>query len=459
MCVNENGAQSRCLASPEASPQAGSVGAAVSPPRPRRLGLKKNFGWAFAGNAVYQACQWLVLVVLAKLLTATDVGLFALALAICTPIMTFSGLNLRAVQVTDAREEHRFGHFLSLQLFNAALALVVIAGIVLVSGYGVQTACLIIAVGLGQAVVLVRDVFIAFSQKHERMDAVGVSKAVLGVASISALSLTVWLTRNLLAGVVAMQAAKLLVFLGWDLRATGRLVAAYVNEPVASYLRPIWQPRIMLSLAWLALPLGLTTVLVAVYNNLPRYFIAAFLDEERLGYFAAIMALAMAGTMVTTAAGMSALPRLSRYAVENRTAYFRLLFQLVLFGAGFGLLGLLVVALAGEPLLRIIFTADYADHSDLFMWSMVFAAVTYAVTFLGYGLTALRRFRLQVLPYGAALAVSAVAAWLLIPAHGIVAGAWCLILGKVAQASLTVLLIGLCVPQAEDRPSAVPEEI
>jgi len=410
---------------------------------PKQLSLQKNISWAFFGNLTYQASQWLNLVMMAKLLDVADVGRFALALAICTPITTFASLNLRSVQVTDAKDEHRFGHFLGVQLLTALIAMLIISAIAAGSGYEASTAWLIVVVGLGQAVITTRGVFIGFNQKHERMDTVAASTAVLGFGSLAALGLTLWVTRNLLLGVIAMQSAKLAVLLLWDIRATSRLVRLYVVEAPATYLMPIFSPRIMLGLAWLALPLGISSLLLSVYNNVPRYLIAYFLGKESLGYFAAIMALVMAGMMVTQAAGTSALPRLSHYYLTNHRAYMRLLSKLMLTGTVLGLLGLLIVFVWGRPILAIVFTSDYAAYNNLFVWSMIFGLIAYVVTFLGYGLTSMRFFVAQPVPNTGAVLVAILFGFVLISEYGIVAAVWSLIAGKFVQGFTTLIMIAL----------------
>ena len=47
----------------------------------RPLSLKSNFAWTLSGNVVYSACQWGMLVLLAKLGTPATVAAFALAVA------------------------------------------------------------------------------------------------------------------------------------------------------------------------------------------------------------------------------------------------------------------------------------------------------------------------------------------------------------------------------------------
>ena len=78
--------------------------------------LRSNVAWALAGNVGYAACQWAVLVVVARLGSAADVGRLALGLALSAPVMILANLQLRAVQATDALHEHPFGIYLGLRL-------------------------------------------------------------------------------------------------------------------------------------------------------------------------------------------------------------------------------------------------------------------------------------------------------------------------------------------------------
>src|SRR5262249_21688837 len=118
----------------EGTPEALAATPAPAPP------LRRTFSWALAGNVVYAGCQWALLIVLAKLGSPEMVGRFALALAVAGPVMLFAGLQLAAVQATDAAREYRFGHYLALRLTTTGLALAAIAVLALGAGYGPETA-------------------------------------------------------------------------------------------------------------------------------------------------------------------------------------------------------------------------------------------------------------------------------------------------------------------------------
>lgn len=421
----------------------------------KRIGLRKNFCWALLGNLIYQASQWLNLVVLAKLLSVEDVGRFAFALAICTPISAFASLNLRSVQVTDVNGDYRFGVFLALQMLSTFAALTLITAIAATSD-SASIFTLIVVVGLGQAVVAHREVFIAFNIKYERMDKVAISKVMLGLGSFGALGLTIWATHNLIYGIAASQVAKLGVLLLWDIPATRKLVCEYTDESPRSYLQPIWRWRVMLRLAWLALPLALAVAMQQLFSNAPRYFIADWLSKEALGFFAAIMSLVLAGKTVVHAAGMSALPRLSRYYLNSRKSYIRLLFKLVMIGGVIGIGGIILAVAGGKPLLRMMFTDEYAAYDQLLILSMFYGLIDYIMSFLNFGATAMRRFKVQSLAHLTGMSVVIGACWLLIGDYGLNGAVVSLTIGRLAfgVVLLAVIAWGFRVCISSEQPDS-----
>jgi hypothetical protein len=93
------------------------------------LSLRSNFAWVLAGNVVYAACQWGMIVALAKLGSTLMVGQFSLGLAIATPVLMFTNLHLRAAQATDARRLYSFAEYLQLRSVMTLAAIAAITTI------------------------------------------------------------------------------------------------------------------------------------------------------------------------------------------------------------------------------------------------------------------------------------------------------------------------------------------
>ena len=405
------------------------------------LTLRRNFSWTLVGNVVYAACQWGMLVVLAKLGSREIVGQFTLGLAVTAPVLMLANLQLRAVQVTDARHEYRFGDYLGLRLMTTGLALLVIILITVVAGYRWETSLIILVVGLAKAVESVSDVFYGLLQQHERMDRIALSMMIKGPLSLLLLGIGVYLTGKVLWGVVGLAVAWSVVLVGFDIR-SGALMLGSISNPIATALRPRWQMKTLRKLVWVALPLGFVMMLLSLNTNIPNYLIERHLGERELGVFAAIAYLMVAGSMVVSALGESASPRLAKYYEAGNNAAFRtLLLKMVGISVLLGGAGVLVAAVGGRQLLTLIYRPEYAEHADLFVWLMVVAGIGYVSSFLGCGMTAARYFGVQMPLFALVTTITAIAGLWLIPSQGLQGAAIALLIAAIVRVSMSLGVI------------------
>jgi O-antigen/teichoic acid export membrane protein len=374
--------------------------------RPRRLTLRMNFLWTLAGNVIYAACQWGILIALAKLGTVEMVGEFALALAIASPIMICAGLSsLRIIQATDAGSEYRFGEYLSLRFVTTAAALLAIYGVVCFSGYDRHTSAIILTMGLAKGFENISDAFCGLFQQHERMDRTAISAIIRGLLSLAAVAIGIYISRKLLLGVACLAAAWALSLVFYDVRVGANLLQS-ISDPKAASLRraglrdvgrSYWRQHALLRLAWIALPVVTAAALVSFNANIPRYFIGHYLGTAELGIFAALAYPIAAGGMIFNALGQSAMPRLAReYAVGNYRAFYTLTLKLsciaiVLVGAG-----TVVIRLWGGPILLLLYRPEYAGYQGVFFWLGLAIGLGHVAGLLGYSMNAVRHFRSQL---------------------------------------------------------------
>jgi O-antigen/teichoic acid export membrane protein len=378
--------------------------------RPQRLTLRVNFVWTLAGNVTYAACQWGILVALAKLGTPQMVGEFALALAVTAPILIGAGLSLRSVQATDALREYEFSDYFSLRLLTSTAAVLAVGGVVLFSPYGARVGAVILIVGIAKGFESISEIVHGLWQQHERMDLIARSLVLKGVLSLGVVALAVYFTDDLRAGACGLAFVWALMLLFYDAR-----WAANVSG-VARPLRLRWRPRTLGALAWFALPAGVVIALVSFNINLPRYFIEHHLGTAQLGIFAAMAYPMVAGATVVGALGQSATPRLSQYyASGDRCAFLSLLLKLAGLASAVGLAAVLVIALAGRPILLLLYRPEYAEHVTAFLLLAVATALGYVASILGYAMTAARYFRAQLPVFMLTTAVTAAACALLVP--------------------------------------------
>jgi O-antigen/teichoic acid export membrane protein len=395
-----------------------------------RLSLRKNFSWNLAGNIVYAGCQWGILVALAKLGSPEMVGRFALGLAITAPIIMFANLQLRGIQATDASGEYQFGDYLGLRLITTLLALVGISAFSITAGYPLPLASVILAIGLSKAFESISDVTYGLFQQQERLDRVGLSLVIRGPASLVAITVGLWLFEDLFFAVMALALSWGIVLLSWDYPNAVQTLVQGSKERVL----PHWKGRNLLSLVQLAAPLGLTSGLVSLIPNIPKYFLQGSLGEHGVGYFAAIEYFKVAGITVISAMGQAVSQRLAQHLFNGRIRVFqRLLLRSIGVAVVIGLGGVLVAVLAGQQVLSLLYGAGYSAHEGTFVLIMISAGISYVGWFLNIGMIAQRRFVLQLILYALVAAATAISSYFFVPLSGVHGAAWSTLIGSTVH--------------------------
>jgi O-antigen/teichoic acid export membrane protein len=404
------------------------------------LSLRKNFAWSLAGSLVTAICQWGIIVILAKFLSPAKVGCYSLALAITGPVVIFSMLQLRAVQVTDAKHLYTFRDYFGTRLATNVIAILVVIGVlVALSGrYSFEVYAVILLVVLNKTIESTSDIAYGLSQKHERLDRVAQSMILRNVGAVILLYLSIRMSGSLALGVASIGCFWLFVLLIFDKR----------NVEKKERFVPRVSISTMKSIGLLGLPLGVVMGIISLNANMTRYFVEAYLGSESLGYFAPMAYVIVGASQVTNALGQSLSARLARYYVSNRKAYALLLGKASSVAIVLAICIVLFAVYFGKTFLSIIYTPEYSKHHDVFMWLMVSTGVMVSGSMFGYGLTAARRFKSQVPIAVITCVTSFFGSWLFVPRYGMKGAAFAMIIAAAVQclASLIVLLIAIRSP-------------
>jgi O-antigen/teichoic acid export membrane protein len=434
--------------------------------------LRWNFSWTFFGNGVYSACQWGMLVLLAKLGNPQMVGQYGLAIAIATPVYALSTLQLRAVLTTDVRERIHFGEYLGFRLLTTALSLLVIGGVAAVmrypwllgglvaarQHYSQDSTWVILIVGIAQGLEIVSDLYYARMQFYDHMDRIAKSMIVRGLLGLAAMGAAVYLTGSVLWGVVGLTLARALVTLTYDIRKRTHLLprdasdAKQVEAVLAAAkesLRPRWNAGVQKELLRTSITLGVIAMLVSLLPNIPRYFIAGSIGERALGIFTATAFLVASGNLIINALGQSAFVRLAKhYAAGDVRGFNSLLLKLIGIAAVLGLGGIGVSVLFGRVLLTLLYRPEYAEHTDVLIAMMVGGAITYVAGLMASAVTSARCFAPQIPLLMTAVASAAIASKLLIPTYGILGAAFAVIVTSTVLCAGEVILLWFVLKNA-----------
>ena len=394
--------------------------------------LRIDFTWVLAGNILYSACQWLIVVVLAKLGSAEQVGEYALGLAVSAPIILFGNLQLRSLLASDVVERFSFSQYLTFRLVSLGSALAVVAAVASFTTGNAERGAIIVLVGMAQALELVSDTSYGLMQKHDRMDRVSRSLMYRGPLSLAAMWIAMYFTRSIVWALVGLTIGRLVVLVSWDMR----LGFAKVNSTMQ--LRgnsgSLW------ALLRIALPLGVISMLVSLNANIPRYFVQAHLGSAELGMYSAVASLLSAGTLVVSAYGQALFLSVARAcAAFDRGTYRKCAWLTVILGAILGGLAVVTSLLFGRTILTHLFRPQYGQHADVLVRLMIAGTITFVASGLGFVMTAARSLRPQIPLFLVAGGVAAVASAKWVPTSGLMGAANAVLMAAVVQ------LLGTCV--------------
>ena len=433
------------------------------------LSLRRNFSWTLAGSIVSAACQWGMLVLLAKLGTPAVVGRFSLALAITAPPIVFATLNMRTIQATDARRRYELAHYMALRVCALSLAVFYLVLVVMFTRAFFTSAVVILMVAVAKVFDALSDVVYGLLQQRERMDRIAFSRIIQGTLQVSALGSVYWLTRNLPLAAVALAVASGLVTVFYDIpsaiwagdqtRPQLRVPSGNTSKRVTweqfSPLMPRWDRIPLLALARLSLPLGMVAIFGALSTNIPRYYIAHDLGEHDLGLFSGMAYLVAAIGMIYGAMLQSAMPRLSVAYQEDGRRFGRLMRRLMVAALANGLAGLLIAILCGGKLLTLFYRAEYAAHPSVLIWLTVYLTMFMLSSALTAGLSAAQRFDVQpFVIFGQALVTALGCMWF-IPKFGLLGA----VFGMIAGFVVCLVCFSLLLTRELTSPRAMSGEI
>lgn len=405
---------------------------------PRTLSLPGNAAWATVGNLATTGGQWLILILLAKLGSPSLLGRYALGIAVTGPVMLLANLQLRSLQVVDVARRHPFGDYLALRILTASLALVAIAGGTLAMGQPPEVAFLIVAVGSWKGMEAIGEIAQGLCQQRERMDLVACSQLLRALLAVLALgSILAW-TGSILVGVWAMAGAGSLVLVLFDFPAAARVLGP--DGPEA--LWPRWDIRRLVRLTRRAFPLGVAMMLSSLLVNVPRYAISHYVGDDALGSYAAVASLLVVISVLTTALGQSASPRLAGFAARGQwRPYHVLVLRLMATSFAIGLAGFAASVLLGRQILTILFDATYARELAVFRVVMLAATAASVATPLGYALTAGGHHAVQIPLLVVVTSGVAFCSRILVPRLGVIGGAWSLVVGYLLLVGGSVAIL------------------
>ncbi|RFA33383.1 hypothetical protein CAI16_15005 [Virgibacillus dokdonensis] len=407
----------------------------------KALTLKQNFSWNFLGSLTYSLSQWLILIVIARLGSPEVVGLYVLGMAITAPIIMLTNLQLRSIQATDTSSDYIFNDYIALRIFTGFIAIILTLAISIINDYEPYKVAVISLIAFSKVIDSYSDVIYGQLQQKERMDYIGISRIIKGSLTIITVGVTMLITKNFLVSLIILNITWFVILITYD----RRKIKLFVNNII-----PKFQVKKIKKLIILAFPLGVILMLGSLNTNIPRIIVEKYLGEEKLGYFAAITYIMVAGSAFVNAIGQASAPRLAKlYKNAKLKSFIGLLLKLLSIGIVLGIGGTLVSLFLGDFILKVVYGEPYTNYTNILIYAMIASIFDYSASFLGYGLTSMRLFKIQPLLGTIWLSVCIIFSLMLIPNFGLKGASFTLIVTSFTQFLLMLLIIIILIKKKE----------
>lgn len=320
----------------------------------RNSKLGKNLSWTFFGNTGYAACQWIILVVLARLGDSTLVGQYSLGQALVLPITMCSNMQLRSVQAIDAKGAEPFSTYLSLRILTNIVAAFCIVGAAMIATRARNEIIITLLIGISRLIESMSDVYYGYFQAHEQMDKISKSLLTRGLLALAAITFGLAFAHSLSVGLIGVNCAWIAVFFLFDRRSTSLTKRQRRFE---------WDVRRIKQLAKKALPLAVGAFLLYFGASIPRFFLFKFSGLAQVGVFSVLASIQTVGMVFVVAIGQAVTPAMSHAYLEGQKNRFG---KIVLLGVGlsqfFGLCLTAFAAIWGDKLMSHALGKEYSGN-------------------------------------------------------------------------------------------------
>ena len=243
------------------------------------LSTKSNTIWNAAGCFFYLGCQWLT-TILVVLLSSNYENSGVLAFAMSTGNM-FAAVGLykiRTFQVSDVNSEYSPNDYAGFRILTIAVsAIATIIFLVLGTGLNAFTIASIVYL-LFKADETFNDVFFGIEQKAFRMDYIGKSQFLRGIATIVGFSVPLAICDSLLASILGMAALCISITFFYDRR----------NATLFGFTKPSISKKNVIRLVRACFLPTVANLLATSIVSMARQQYGITNGEEMLGIYASI---------------------------------------------------------------------------------------------------------------------------------------------------------------------------
>lgn len=322
---------------------------------------KQVFFWNMAGSVANSLLSVITLIIVTRMLTASETDIFSLGWSISQMMATIGTYQVRMYQATDVTGVFRFGQYFEFRIFTLLIMIVSSVGYIITKGYDSYKALIIIILCLFRAVEALADVYEGYFQQRERLDLVGKAVTYRVIITFIVFGVSLTLFHNLLISSIALLSGFTVSFLIFNLR--------YSLTVKAFDIRAKWNrgKYWVIKLVREVTPLFVNSFLMMMIINAPKLQIDEAISSEILKDGAqTVFSILFMPASVLTLIYIVFRPLLTKMAIEWNDGRMTQFLKIVLMMLGglfvMSIVVLLAAWLFGIPVLSLLYGVGLNDY-------------------------------------------------------------------------------------------------
>ncbi|WP_104499244.1 oligosaccharide flippase family protein [Acinetobacter indicus] len=394
------------------------------------LSLLQKAKWLVGGNFIFAFSQWFILIMLARMTTKENLGQYALALAIVSPVFAVTNLQLRPLYILDenSKRDFTYANFYYLRLISSVFALAICLFFGFFSNVYIGVLLLVASIKFFESF---SDIIYAYYNAKDKTQLISKSLLIKGFSSVFAVFLGLYFFNFYIALILFLS----VYFLLW----------LFLDNLYIIKTSEVKEKTINLNIMKTAIPMGVSLGIVTLQGNVPRLFLERYLSVEAVGVFTVLTYFIIVGSIFINSICQYLSPRLTKAWYNDKKHFKKLLLSALSIAFILGCGAIIFIHFFGEIVLKLIYGNDFLEYKSELSLVMIAGLFLYLATVIGYSLTSIGFIKKQIYLFSIVLATTLIASYVLIPHYGIVGGIISLMLSYSVQflAGLIVVFFGL----------------
>ncbi len=402
---------------------------------------KKNFLFNMIGSLTNAIVSLTLMIVVSYVTNSSVAGVFSIAFSTAQMMYTICVFEMRNIQVTDAKREFSFRDISMFRLITIAAMWVFFVVFTWVRGFDKETVLVMIAITIYMTVMSLSDLFQGNLHRNGYLSIAGRSLACqVGLMSV-VFSLTLILTKNLLAAAITMSIPVAVWTLAHDIPFNNNF----------DKFRPKFDFVVQKNMFLCALPLFLSSFLHQYIFNSPKYAIEDVLSKTDQAHYGYLVMPVFVINLLSLFVFRPQLISLSSDWAENRISKFKkTVVKLYAWVVVVTIAALVGGYLLGIPALEILYDAELSDKKAIFMLLLLAGGFSAASTLTLTLFTTMRKQKLCLIAYAATMVFALVMPDVLTKHYGLMGAALAYLCEMALLFTIMFILFVINIKQGEE---------